>query len=74
MVSARARATLAVMWQHVAGGQGEWEYLPLDELEGAEVCVAAAPLESALVTTIATLRGRRRSARCAGATSRRCAR
>jgi hypothetical protein len=48
------------MWQHVAGGQGEWEYLPLSELEGAEVCVAAAPLESALVTTIATLRGRRR--------------
>ena len=47
------------MWQHVAGGQGEWEYLPLSELEGAEVCVAAAPLESALVTTIATLRGRR---------------
>ena len=47
------------MWQHVAGGQGEWEYLPLSELEGAEVCVAAAPLEPALVTTIATLRGRR---------------
>jgi hypothetical protein len=47
------------MWQHVAGGQGEWEYLPLSELEGAEVCVAAAPLESALLTTIATVRGRR---------------
>jgi DNA-binding transcriptional ArsR family regulator len=47
------------MWQHVAGGQGEREYLPLRELEGAEVSVAAAPLESALVTTIATLRARR---------------
>jgi DNA-binding transcriptional ArsR family regulator len=48
------------MWQHVAGGQGEWEYLPLEQLEGAEVCVAAAPLESALVTTIASVRSRRR--------------
>jgi DNA-binding transcriptional ArsR family regulator len=47
------------MWQHVAGGEGAREFLPLDELEGAEVCVAAAPLESALVTTIATLRARR---------------
>ena len=56
----RARARLGGhMWQHVAGGEGEREYLPLDELEGAEVSVAAAPLESALVTTIATLRARR---------------
>jgi DNA-binding transcriptional ArsR family regulator len=47
------------MWQHVAGGDGEHEYIGLDELEGAEVSVAAAPLESALVTTIATLRARR---------------
>ena len=62
------------MWQHVAGGQGEWEYLPLRELEGAEVSVAAAPLESALVTTIATLRAGGGSARCGGATSTRCAR
>jgi len=37
---------LPVMWQHVAGGQGEWESLPLSEPEGAEVCVAAAPLET----------------------------
>ena len=61
MVGARARRRrLPVMWQHVAGGQGEREYLPLRELEGAEVSVAPAPLESALVTTIATLRARRR--------------
>ena len=63
------------MWQHVTGGQGEREYLPLSELEGAEVCVAAAPLgERARDDDRDGARRGGDPARCAGATSRRCAR
>jgi hypothetical protein len=50
-------------WQHLARVQsdraGTWEYLPLAELERAEVHVAVAPLESALVHTIGALRDQR---------------